>query len=282
MKATLSRRTTLSELRVIWMVALRGLKTSMRYKLGFVSNMIWPPITMMSIILMGSSFGATQEFVEATGILDFVSFFILGKVLETFWNEAVFGMGGSVRDEQLWGTLELTYMCPIRRISLFLGYALHSLVENLLWIVTTAVPGFLLVGLRLNVTPLGLLLVIGAFAVTVVAAYGFGFIIAGLVFRLKEPGALNTVLFRPLNYLSGYYYTINAIPAAIRVFVFVVPTFYSVDCLKSLLIGSKTFLPISQELAILSIFAVLFSFVGYRVFQWLEKDAMKKGTFATY
>ena len=282
MGETLSRRTFRSELRAIWMVALRGLKTSIRYRLGFVSSILWPCITVIGVILMGKSFGATSGFVEATGILDYVSFFILGKVFYTFLTQAVFGMGRSVRDEQLWGTLELTYMCPVKRISLFVGYAIHSFIENLLWIATTIGAGVFLFGLRFNTTPFNFFLAIVAFAVTVAAAYGFGFIIAGLVFRLKEPGVLSVVVFRPITYLSGYYYTINAIPAGVRMFAFVVPTSYSVDCLKSLLIGSRTFLPLSQELIILSVFAIFLPFMGYRFFQWLEKDAMEKGTFSTY
>ncbi|MCW4020160.1 MAG: ABC transporter permease [Candidatus Bathyarchaeota archaeon] len=282
MTMTLSRKTFGSELRAVWMVALRGLRTSMRYKLGFISNIIWPSITVIGVILMGKSFGATEEFVEATGIFDYVSFFILGKIFYTFWTHTVSHMGNSVRDEQLWGTLELTYMCPIKRITLFIGYALQNFIENLLWISSTVILGVSAFGLSFHASPSDIPLMLAAFAVTVAVAYGFGFIIAGLVFRLKEPGVLSVVIFRPLHYFSGCYYTINSIPSAIREFAFVVPTSYSVDVLKSLLLGSKTFLPLNQELMVLMGFALTLPLIGYRFFQWLEKDAMEKGKFATY
>lgn len=279
---SLCQRTLESEIKAIWTICMRNLKIEIRYPINFILSQIFFIGDVAAFILLGYVSGPKGGFQEYVGTLDFVSFFVVGGALWTFWKILIDGIGGSLREEQLCGTLEVNYTCPTRRLDLLIGYSLSFLVESVLWLSIYFVLGTIIFGMTLNTTIPNVVMSMFIFLLVILASSGFSFLMAGIVFRFKEPGILSTFLFHPLSYFSGTYFTIKAMPEGIRWISYLIPTSYSIDCLRSLLLGTETFMPLNIEVLILLLFAAILPILGMSAFTQLEKRALQKGDLATY
>lgn len=278
----LCRRTLRSEIRAVWYICTRNLRIDTRYLLNFLLSQIFWVGDISEIVLLGYASGSRAGFEEYAGIIDFVSFLVVGGALWAFWMVLISGIGGALREEQLSGTLEVNCICPIKRVDILIGYSLSYLIESTLWLPLYFILGSLIFGLTFNTTLPKIALALIGFFLSIIASHGFSFIVAGLVFKFKEPGILSTFLTHPLYYFSGAYFTIKAVPYAIRWISYLIPTSYSIDVLRTTLLGSKPFMPLLYELLILLTLAITLPILGLLLFSQLEKDALKKGDLATY
>jgi len=281
---SLGRRTLWSELRVIWAVAMKSLKINIRYRIDFVIGTIIPLtliVELASRIFEALTFGPTEGLQEYTGMRDYASFAVISWIFQWYYIVAVIGGRGNTRNEQMMGTLELSYTCPVKRAVLLAGFCLSNFIMHL----PSAVAAFafaFLIGVQLNTTALSILLTFLAFILGVSGCFGFGFILAGFVVKYREPGILDAILLHPLLYFSCILYPAAVLPWAARFVAYSIPTSYSLDSVRGLLLGTKTILPIAYELLVMVAFAVLLPLVGVLIFKKLEKDVMRKGGVGAY
>lgn len=281
-QSPLCRRTLRSEVRAVGCICIRNLRIDTRYLVNFLLGQIFWIGDISEFVLLGYAAGSLVGFKEYVGIVDFASFFVVGGALWCFWNILIGGVGGSLREEQLWGTLETMCTCPIRRVDILIGYSLSSLVESTIWLPLYFVLGALLFGLRFNTTLLNALLALVVFVLTIAASIGFSLIVAGIVLKYKEPGILSTFLTHPLYYFSGAFFTVEALPEGIRWLAHFVPISYSIDSFRALLLGSRPFTPLVYEILALLVFALALPVLGLLFFARLEKDALEKGDLLAY
>jgi len=134
----------------------------------------------------------------------------------------------------------------------------------------------------LYTTSLNLLLALASFFLSMGGCFGFGYILAGLVVKYREPGVLEAVLASPLWYFSGDLFTVSVLPLAARIISYVIPTAYGLDIIRGLLLSTKTLLPIPFELLILCAFTILLPSLGILIYKKLEKSTMKKEGIGAY
>ncbi len=273
----------LVEARAIASTCWKDLLVFFRYPLRTLSLVVEPFLFFVPFIIFGAMFaqdGSAAGLAAFVGVADYASFVVTGALFWNFVSAIFWGIGLSLREEMVQGTLELAWTTPARRFSLLLGRTVAHLITT---IITTGLMGLgftLLFGYRW----LGgnLPLAMTTLLLSLVTLYGLGFVFAGVVLWLKEPYAIANVSRIVLGLLCGWLYPITVLPEWLQPLSLALPLTYAIDLLRAALLGTRTLLPLSWELVILGFSAALCPAVGYLLFRWLERHSRTSGTLGQY
>ena len=271
------------QLRVIGAIVNKQFKHTLRYRLVLISRILIPIVWLLPIILMGIAFSgkmATDEFVSHTGTDDYVSFLILGTMLWQFVSSALYEIGFALRIEMWFGTLEQNWVTPANRFVFLLGKSVFSILVTTIYLAVSLL--FVVTFFNFTLDTTHLLGGLAVIAISLLIFYGFGFMFCGFTLIVKEAGPLAEIVGMSLPIICGATYPITVLPTWLQPVSKVIPLTYSVDCLRSIFLGTKTILPLHLEVIILVISAVVVPYIGYRVFIAAEKKTRKMGNLGHY
>ena len=277
------RQQLLQQLRIVGAIVKKQFKHTVRYRLVLVSRILMPIVWLLPVIFMGIAFSgnmATDEFVRHTGINDYLSFLILGTILWQFVNVAFYEIGFALRIEMWFGTLEQNWVAPMNRFAFLIGKSVFSLVISLVYMTFCLLFAKLFFNFNLDTANL-----LGGLAIIIVSLfifYGVGFMFCGFTLIVKEAGPLAEIIGMSLPILCGASFPITVLPGWMQLVSRFIPLTYSVDCLRSIFLGTKTILPLHLEIIILGVSAVVVPYIGYRVFIAADKQTRKMGNLGHY
>jgi ABC-2 type transport system permease protein len=227
---------------------------------------------------MGQAFsvnGKAVGFSQYSGTTDFMSFILLGTVLENFINAVFWGMGYALKNDMDSGVMESNWLTPIPRLLILVG---HS-VTNLVITVITSMGMLLLGGMVFGFNASGD--VLQAFLPIIpmmLGLYGFGFAFAAVVMLLREANTLVDVSSFLVQIFSGSNFPVNALPRFLLPVALALPLTYGLDAVRAHLIGTKTILPLNLEMILLILFMFVMLWIGTATFRSLERRVRTLGT----
>jgi ABC-2 type transport system permease protein len=276
--ATLSQPTLASHLRALYALIRKDWKQYWRYPLNAVSSVFQPLIWIAPVYFMGLAFsvdGKAHGFAQYSGTTDFMSFILLGTVLESFINAVFWGMGYALKNDMDSGVMESNWLTPIPRLLILVG---HS-VTNLLITAITSLGMLFFAGLVFGFHASGD--VFKAFIPIVpmmLGLYGFGFAFAAVVMLMREANALVDMSSFLVQIFSGSNFPVNALPRFLLPIALALPLTYGLDAVRSYLIGTQTIVPINLELTLLIVFMFVMLWIGITTFRSLERRVRTLGT----
>ena len=273
----------ITNLRVIGAIVSKQFKHTVRYRMVLVSRILLPIVWMIPIIFMGIAFGgknAPGDFIEQTGTSDYISFLILGTMLWQFVSSALYEIGFSLRIEMWFGTLEQNLVAPANRFVFLIGRSVFSILMTTTYLALSLV--FVTVFFNFSLNTANMLGGVAVIALSIFIFYGFGFIFCGFTLVVKEAGPLGEIVGMSLPIICGASYPITVLPAWLQPVSKIIPLTYSVDCLRSLFLGTKTILPVGTEILILLASAVIVPYIGYAFFKYAERKSRRDGTLGHY
>ena len=253
-----------------------------RYPVEFVASFgqIFLIITIM--ILAGLMFAPAE--VSANRMSQGSGLVMYGFVLFIFFNDTLWSIGYNIRREQKQGTLEQLYLSPASksaslasRVSVTLVWTgLLSLAS--LWLVSLVAGRLPLYNL-----PLGLLIL----AMSLAGTFGLGFAFAALTLRVRETAQTLANLFQfSFIVLCAPFFPFSALPVGAQAISRLIPLSYSVDALRSTLMGYPAGFPelarIEVELVIITIFGLLMPGLGFWLYRREEDRARYRGSLSEY
>lgn len=274
----LSQPTLASHFRALYALIRKDWKQYWRYPLNAVSSIFQPLIWIAPVYFMGLAFsvnGKANGFAQYSGTTDFMSFILLGTVLESFINAVFWGMGYALKNDMDSGVMESNWLTPIPRLLILVG---HS-VTNLLITAITSLGMLFLAGLVFGFHVSG-----DVFSALVpvipmmIGLYGFGFAFAAVVMLIREANTLVDISSFLVQIFSGSNFPVNALPRFLLPIALALPLTYGLDAMRSHLIGTRTILPINLELALLVIFMFVMLWIGVTTFRSLERRVRTLGT----
>jgi ABC-2 type transport system permease protein len=274
----LSQPTIASHLRALYALIRKDWKQYWRYPLNAVSSVFQPLIWIAPVYFMGLAFSVNGEacgFAQYSGTTDFMSFILLGTVLESFINAVFWGMGYALKNDMDSGVMESNWLTPIPRLLILVG---HS-VTNLLITAITSISMLVIAGLVFGFHASGD--VLKAFIPIIpmmLGLYGFGFAFAAIVMLIREANTLVDVSSFLVQIFSGSNFPVNALPRFLLPIALALPLTYGLDAVRSFLIGTQTILPINSELLLLVVFMFVMLWVGITTFRSLERRVRTLGT----
>lgn len=274
----LSQPTLTSHIRALYALVRKDWKQYWRYPLNAVSSVFQPLIWIAPVYFMGLAFsvnGKAHGFAQYSGTTDFMSFILLGTVLESFINAVFWGMGYVLKNDMDSGVMESNWLTPIPRLLILVG---HS-ITNLLVTAITSLGMLFFAGLVFGFHASGD--VLKAFIPIIpmmIGLYGFGFAFAAIVMLMREANALVDMSSFLVQVFSGSNFPVNALPRFLLPIALALPLTYGLDAVRSYLIGTQTIVPINVELTLLVVFMFVMLWIGVTTFRSLERRVRTLGT----
>lgn len=283
---TFVRRSMFSELRALLAVANKEWTILRRYPSWALGFIIWPVLFPLGFIFTAKALGgpdgsSLSAFRQLSGTADYAGFIMVGSTMWMWLNMTLWSVGLHLRNEQMRGTLESNWLCPVPRISVILGASLTRLGASLMMLVISVVEFRLLFGVRLVDTnsAFPLLLII---LLLVPSIYGLSLTFASLVIRFKEANSLVLLVRGIFMIFCGISYPMAVLPEWMRRASAFLPLTYAIRSIRAVGLASATYADILPDLQMLMVFAIVLPILGYVAFRLAERRSRRTGDLGQY
>lgn len=276
--ASLSQPSLKTQLRALLMIARKDWKVFWRYPLNAMSQALHPIIWITPIYFMGKAFstnGQALGFAAYSGTSDYMSFILLGTILNNFILTVFWGMGYALKNDMDAGVLESNWLMPVSRLLILIGRTLTSLLTTTITSLVMLVIAAVLFGFR----PTGN--TFAAFLTSLpmlLGLYGFGFAFAAVVLLMREANTLVDVSSFLVQGLSGTNFPVQSLPSWLIPVALALPLTYGLDAVRGWLLQTQTILPLRVEIALLVVFMFVMLWFGSWVFYRVERRVRTLGT----
>lgn len=282
---TLVQRSWVSELRAILAVANKEWTIFRRYPTWIASFLFWPIMFPLASIMTARALGGPDGanlnlFARLAGTDDYVAYIVLGNTVYMWVNITLWGVGLTLRNEQMRGTLESNWLCPVWRISIVVGQSLQHLVTSLLFMVITFIEFWLVFDVKIvrgDVWPIVLIL-----ALMVPCIYGIGILFGSLVLRFKEPNAMVFLVRGLVMIFCGVSYPLAVLPGWMQTVAQYIPLTYAIEGIRAVGLNGASLADIMPTVIPLAGFALLLPALGLATFAWTERRARRMGALGQY
>jgi len=283
--ATLVRRTLGSECAALLAIADKEWKIYRRYPGRLANVFVWPILFPLAYIftaraLSGPDGANVGGFAAVAGTTDYIGFLVIGTTFYMWLNLTLWSVGFSLREEQLRGTLESNWLCPVWRISIVLGGALTRLGTALVFLVMTALE--LRLFFRVNLVQGHPWLMLLVLLLTIPSIYGFGIGFASMVLRFKEANALVFIVRGIFLVFCGTTYPLTVLPAWMQAISAWLPLTYTIHAFRVLGEPDAGFADVAVDVQRLALFAVTLPILGILAFQSTERRSRRTGSLGQY
>jgi ABC-2 type transport system permease protein len=267
-----------SNLRALWMVAKKDWQHFWRYPLNALSSVFQPLIWLTPVYFMGMAFsvdGKAHGFAAYSGSTDYMSFVLVGMVLNNYVQTVFWNMGFSLKWDMDSGVLESNWLTPTSRPLLLIGRTFTSLL------VTTILSAgmLLLAALVFGFRPTGNVLAAGlAMLPLLIGLYGFGIAFAGVVLIMRDANSLVDMSSYLVNVFSGAQFPVQSLPVWLMPVSLILPITFGYDAVRGWLLNTRTLLPIPVEVGMMVVFMFLMTWTGLVVFNRIERKVRERGT----
>jgi len=262
---------------------VKDLRSYSRYPAWIVGEFVSTPLWFFFFALGVTLFAPTNTSATAGGLSGYrmgYNFFYYGFIFIVLFSTGVWGIGQSVRNEQLAGTLEQFFLAPVNHVTLIIGRWLRIFLTDLLIIGYTTCIIIALLG-NGDLTLVNPALFAYSFGLYEVGLIGFGLFFAGVTMRIKSYNTVSNLVFFSYIILTGALFPITIIPMPFRYVSMALPFTYFIDLMRSAATASSTLMPASIEYSLATALSISMLFVGYVVFNKIEEDARVRGSIAT-
>lgn len=275
---TLSEPTLASHLHALFALIRKDWKQYWRYPLNAISSVFHPLVWIAPVYFMGLAFshnGKALGFAQYSGTTDFMSFILLGTMLENFINAVFWGMGYALKNDMDSGVMESNWLTPIPRLLILIGHSVTNLVVTAITSTGMLLFGGLIFGFHPTGDVLAALLPI---LPMMIGLYGFGFAFAALVMLMREANTMVDLSSFLVQIFSGSNFPVNALPRYLLPVALALPLTYGLDSVRARLIGTTPLVPLNVEMILLIVFMFVMLWIGTAAFRALERRVRMLGT----
>jgi ABC-2 type transport system permease protein len=203
-----------------------------------------------------------------------IAFIAVGNALQSIsWN-TVFSVINITGHDKWDGTLPLVLATPANRLPLYVGRAMIHVLDGILSAAISFVFAVFLFGVNFSQTnPLALIVSVILTAFTMA---GFGLLIGGFCFFLRNPMVFANIFTFCLLIFCGVNFPVSNLPAAIQPVSYVFPLTYGLTAARNAITG-QNLNQIAPTLALQLLVGAASILVGYMLFRSFENNARKTG-----
>jgi ABC-2 type transport system permease protein len=282
---TLSQPSFASQVRALLTMAHKEWTIFRRYPSWIMAFLIWPLIFPLGAIftaraLSGPDGASLPAFARLAGTSDYVGFLVVGLAMYMWLNITLWDVGFQLRNEQMRGTLESNWLCPIWRFSIMLGPSLTKMATSLLFLAMAVFEYRLLFGIWVVGGNIGLILLI--LLLVIPSIYGIGIAFGSLVIRFQEASTMVFLVRGIFMIFTGTSYPLAILPDWMQRVAAWLPLTYAIRAMRLVSLNGATLRDILPDLQMLALFAVVIPLAGYWLFQFTERRARRTGSLGKY
>lgn len=206
----------------------------------------------------------------------YLGFVVLGGVLLAFWQNVLWTMGTQFFWDRAQGNLELFIMAPTSLAAILLGMAFGGVFMTVSRAATVLIVASLVFGVTYSAG--GVLPAFGVFLLTIAALYCLGMLLASLfLFYQREVWHLADAMQEPVYFLSGFYFPVRSLGAAVAGIGSLIPMTLGLDAIRQLLLpGTPQLIPLGLEVFSVVLQIPLYALVSQFALRYLERRARRE------
>ncbi|HEY8112260.1 MAG TPA: ABC transporter permease [Actinomycetes bacterium] len=262
-----------SELIGVAGVIERNLYLTRRYIWWDVAFLVWTVANTLTIVFIGRGIEASGGAIDVERV---TTYLLIGAVIWAYLGIIFEFITETVAWERWEGTIEYTFMAPLRRSAHLAGMAAFAVLYGLI----RALLIFGIVGLffDLSLSNANFLAAIVVLLVASVSFAGIGIMTAVLPLISPEKGAqLGFVAQGVLLVVSGIYYPVNVLPDWMRWLAAISPATYALDGVRDALLDGADLTTMGPTLGILVLIGAVCIPAGLALFSAGERYAKRHG-----
>jgi ABC-2 type transport system permease protein len=260
--------------------AVKNIRIAIRYPTNVLIWGLLPILWLAPYLLMMTAVagpGTSEYFSEVSGFSDFLQFAVIGWFIFKYIDASIWSIGNNFRWEQFSGTLEPLFVTPVPRISILLGAAFSDTVQTTISAFILLFTAMALFGVSYTLVAIGPITVI--MLLMIVAFYGFGFMLAGMILVFKDPSVLTELINNAVFTVSPITYPLQVLPAPARFAAYLIPSTIAIVVVRELAItGIYDLFQFLQAIAMMCGILIFFWAVGIAVFNYGEKWTKQRGS----
>jgi len=245
-----------------------------RYWLWEAVWLIYSLVSVLSIGYLAAGLGSlgTSRFDLRQAQL----YLLVGALLWAYLSVVFIEISFSVMWERWEGTIEYTFMAPVRRLTHLFGICAFALLYGLVRTVIVLLIAMLL--FHLDLAHANLVTAVIVLAVSTFPLMGLGILASVLPLLSPERGEQMTVAVQGVLLLaSGVYYPVSVLPGPLQALASVNPLTYTLEGMRAALISGRGAGAVWPELAPLVLMGFVLVPLGLAVFGWAERRAKRLG-----
>jgi ABC-2 type transport system permease protein len=247
-------------------------RTWVRIK-GSNRKISWVLVDILVVSLPFLAFAQLYTYVSGGG--GFLPLLVIGIAMLPFWLNVVWDMGAQFYWEKQVGNMEIYMLSPASKMAILFGMALGGMFSTSLRsgiIILLAIAVYKM-SIPLQLLPPILLI----FLLTLTSLYTLGMLFASL-FLLYGREAWQTALLvqEPINFISGIYFPIRALPFWIQAVASLIPLTLGIDAMRWLMMGSA-FGSLYLHIILLLALTLVFGFLSRKALDFMERLGKKEG-----
>ncbi len=252
--------------RVNWLGLATLIRREVMRFMAVWTQTIAAPLVTAGLFLVIFSIAVGQRRGDVLGV-DFTTFIAPGILMMTVLQNAFANTSSSVVISKVQGNIVDTLMPPLSPLELVIGYLSGGIARGLIVAIAIWIAQEIFMGIGLKHPLLALIFVLlGAALLS-----GLGLIAGILADKFDQMAAITNFIVTPLAFLSGTFYTIEALPPVLRTISHANPLFYLIDGVRFSVIGLSDSPPLlglcigALAVIVVSICAWMMLRSGYRL-----------------
>ena len=245
-----------------------------RYWLWEAVWLIYSLVSVLSIGYLAAGLGSLGT--SGFDLRQAQLYLLVGALLWAFLSVVFIEISFSVMWERWEGTIEYTFMAPVRRLTHLLGICAFALLYGLVRTVIVLLIAMLL--FHLDLSHANLMAAVIVLAVSTFPLMGLGILASVLPLLSPERGEQMTVAVQGvLLVASGVYYPVSVLPGPLQALARINPLTYTLEGMRAALIGGRGPAAVGPDLAPLVLMGLVLVPLGLAVFGWAERRAKRLG-----
>ena len=279
MSATTGSTTSLGRALLVpraFFVRDRRIETS--YRAGLILRLASAVATVGVFFFLSRTFDEAAPGLTSVGT-SYFAFVLIGIMAQEFLSQSIGGFGGSLRESQTTGTLELMLLGPSRLATL--------LLSSTLWLQASAALGavtYLILGVALGVdlsrtdVPAALL----SLVLMIVGFIGMGLLAGAVVLVIKRGNPLGWALRGASVVLGGTLYPVEVLPAALQVLGALLPMTHALRVLRGAMLQGQGITELAWPLVALAVVSLAYLGLGLAACAAAIRHARTDGSLGQY
>jgi len=249
------------------------------YRTGFILRLGSALVTVAVFFFISHSFGeaAAAQIQQYGG--DYFAFVLVGVAMTEFLSQSVGGLGGSLRESQTTGTLELMLLSPSRLPVLMTSAALWLQASAAMGALTYLVAGAFL---GADFSHADILATAGSLILAMIGFTGMGLLAGAVVIVVKRGNPVGWLLRGASVVLGGVFYPVEVLPAGLQALAVTLPMTHALTVLRGSILQGKGIGEMLPSFAALLVTSVGFFVAGLLACEAAIRYARTDGSLAQY
>jgi ABC-2 type transport system permease protein len=187
----------------------------------------------------------------------------------------MWSFGTYLREEQMRGTLESNWLCPINKFDMLIGGGLSTAVLGVFITAVSVIEYRFVYGVHFTGNILQWILI---FIVMMPGVYGLGTLFASIILWLKEANAAVNIARGVMMIFCGITFPISVMPEWMRILSKGVPFTYGIDAARQVMINGEGLKGASYNIMMCLIEGVVIFIIGRLLFMTVENKVKNSGS----